>query len=341
MSIHHATRSVLPPGRSFDGRIDNNKLSNTYGMFYVPTDLDEHKVSARIDAGTIFDVSMGVSVSRYECTICSNDWRSPKCNHWPGQQYNVGTDEKPKMKECFLLMKGAEAAIVNGPFGEMFADCGLSETSVVTDGAVPGAGVVRGAFSMDEEKMEFSFGDTVLTKYQAQEGIDEPDFSKYNNPVVHLTLATATEENEDMADVNELAAKLEQFQKDIESRLGAAQTAHQGEITALNATVTELTGKVTEGEAAVTALKAENDALRAFAAEVLTHYRVKLEGNGFDAATAKNEYTVLKPEEFGSKLEDLRTQVTAKFSGGRTTEKPPLDDNALEATTAFDNLFRV
>lgn len=341
MSIHHATRSVLPPGRSFDGRIDSSKKANVFGMFYVPLALDEHKVSARIDAGTVFDVSMGVSVSRYECNICNNDFRSRLCTHWPGQTYNVGTDEKPKMKECLLLMKGADTAVVNGPFGEMFADCALSETSAVTDGAVPGAGVVRGAFC-DEEKMEFCFGDIKLKKFQQTEGDDEQDFTTYSNPVVHLiTPLHYDKETEDMADVAELMAKLEQFQKDVESRLDTAKATHQDEITRLNATITELQTKLTETETKLAGATEEVSALKDFAAGTLVHYRTKLEGNGFDSEVARKEYANLTVSDFTAKLTDLREQVAAKYAAGRQTPKEDLESGKPDVPPAFDNLFRV
>lgn len=290
MATLHKTREMLPVGRAFDGRID--EAGNVYGMFYVPKALDTDQVSDRIEMGTIFDVSMGVQVSRYECNICNNDIRNwSKCDHVPGKSYNVGTDEAPVMRECLALMMGTKE--VQGQFGSMFEDVNLSETSVVTDGAVPGAGCIAGSFDAETGKM--SFGSFSLDKVRAEEGKELSFASSRFTATGKVFLQPAEEADPKDLKIAELEAKIVE--------LGVPST-----------TVVE-------------------DGYKDAFADVLVQYSVKLSGNSFDVELAKKEFTKLSATDALAKLVELQKQVADKFPPGRRTAEEDLsapktaDDN--------------
>jgi hypothetical protein len=82
-------------------------------------DISTDQVASGIDAGTIFDTSIGFIASKQICSICGNNYFSSDCSHMRGKIYD---DDKL----CIIDID----------------DGNLMENSLVFDGAYPGAGVV-------------------------------------------------------------------------------------------------------------------------------------------------------------------------------------------------------
>lgn len=134
--------SELPFGRTFCGRWERAEDGSERALigFYMrrgvapngangPTSDDLHK---GIDAGTIFDVSVGLWGGDYVCDVCGgdlSDWES--CPHVPGTTYDMDAEAQAAQAARGVTGGRASYTIDN-------ARCG--ETSAVYDGAVPGAG---------------------------------------------------------------------------------------------------------------------------------------------------------------------------------------------------------
>lgn len=125
-------------GRVFDSWLaESNDLPDEtvaqYGSIYiVRSDVEKqgttaNQVIADIEAGILFDVSIGFGFRKAECSICGNDirdWR--KCEHLPGREYEG--------KLCYIIAK---------PPGDEF------EVSSVFAGAYPTASVLSAVMSSD------------------------------------------------------------------------------------------------------------------------------------------------------------------------------------------------
>jgi hypothetical protein len=114
------SRDQLPIGYSYNGEF-NKELVLTEGNYYIQRDLNitgvntDHIIRA-IVGGTVRDVSIGFCPEWYRCSVCKkdiSDWQA--CEHIPGLKYDG--------EMCFAWVENAR----------------LSETSLVYDGATPGA----------------------------------------------------------------------------------------------------------------------------------------------------------------------------------------------------------
>ncbi|MHC5542965.1 hypothetical protein ACYOEI_32490, partial [Singulisphaera rosea] len=155
----HATGGIshdaqLPFGRTFAGRFetweqpDGKRFSRSVLGVYMlagnapngangPTTDD---LSASIDGGTVFDVSIGLDYGengRIVCDVCGHDSDAIDdqgryvCNHVPGTTRRMTSGQVQAQKD-----RGAPSGYATASF----VDCGASEISAVYDGAVPGAG---------------------------------------------------------------------------------------------------------------------------------------------------------------------------------------------------------
>ncbi|MCR8656940.1 hypothetical protein [Paenibacillus endoradicis] len=115
---------TIPLGRTYDSRLQQE--GDEYALYAdhymkLGQELNGIKVDQLadgIDAGTIFDTSIGFYTTKHNCSICNEGYFSGKCEHFRGMVYEGVT--------CIVEMD----------------DGGLMENSLVFDGAYPGAGVV-------------------------------------------------------------------------------------------------------------------------------------------------------------------------------------------------------
>lgn len=116
---------TIPIGRTFDSRIqqDGDELA-LYADHYMKLgqevgEVKTSQIADGIDAGTIFDTSIGFIGTKHTCSICGNDYYDYRqCEHFRGRTYDG--------KVCTVDID----------------DGFLMENSLVFDGAYPGAGVV-------------------------------------------------------------------------------------------------------------------------------------------------------------------------------------------------------
>ncbi|OKP95394.1 hypothetical protein [Paenibacillus sp. P46E] len=115
---------TIPLGRTFDSRLqmDGDELA-LYADHYMKLgqevgDIKIDQIADGIDAGTIFDTSIGFTVTSQTCSICGQEYFGGNCPHIRGREY----DTKP----CTVDINDGD----------------LMENSLVFDGAYPGAGVV-------------------------------------------------------------------------------------------------------------------------------------------------------------------------------------------------------
>ena len=132
-SHNHQTVGV---GESTSGEY-NSEEGSVYSDFYILKDLNLNNQSfpntddliKAIDDGFANKVSVGFGGGNHICNICSEDIWYGKCGHWPGEEYEVGTDDNKEMTTCYALIK----------------DANLYEFSIVYAGATPGAEIVKKA----------------------------------------------------------------------------------------------------------------------------------------------------------------------------------------------------
>lgn len=115
---------TIPLGRTFDSRLqmDGDELS-LYADHYMKLgqevgDIKIDQIAEGIDAGTIFDTSIGFTVTSQTCSICGQEYFGGNCPHIRGREYDS--------KLCTVDINDGD----------------LMENSLVFDGAYPGAGVV-------------------------------------------------------------------------------------------------------------------------------------------------------------------------------------------------------
>lgn len=124
----------LPLGYSFDARFDSEAVQ-TEAWYYLQrnlkvTDVNTDDVIRAIKSGTVRDVSLGFIPGWYKCGICGKDIRNKECSHVPGLTYDDVL--------AFAWVEGAHAV----------------ETSLVYDGATPGAIIKKAAEFVEKGLIE-------------------------------------------------------------------------------------------------------------------------------------------------------------------------------------------
>lgn len=149
MGILHAR--TLPVGRVYDGAMSGNALTS---KFYALRDMNvtinvpvgfgagtstynTNDIERMIDAGTLFDVSVGFEADRnkYMCSACKKPILSTDCSHMPGQEYDG--------KKCVAIIADENAT--------------LHEVSICMAGALPGAEIHNLAFESKNEWFSKTF----------------------------------------------------------------------------------------------------------------------------------------------------------------------------------------
>lgn len=131
-------KAALPYGRTFDSRYENGEeegetvslVADHYMVKNVEIDgINTNDLIASIEAGTLFDTSIGFSYGKAICSVCGEDYY--RCNHFKGKEYEIEKEDgTTEIKLCYVKAK---------PPGF------LMENSLVFDGAYPGAGVLSKA----------------------------------------------------------------------------------------------------------------------------------------------------------------------------------------------------
>ena len=138
-------KAALPYGRTFDSRYENSTeegetislVADHYMVRGVEIDsIKTDDLITSIEAGTLFDTSIGFSYSKAICAVCGDNYY--RCNHYKGKTYEIeNEDGTTSNKLCYIKAK---------PPGF------LMENSLVFDGAYPGAGVLSKAGTILENE---------------------------------------------------------------------------------------------------------------------------------------------------------------------------------------------
>lgn len=131
-------KAAIPYGRTFDSRFEDGEeegetvslVADHYMVKNVEIDgINTNDLIASIEAGTLFDTSIGFSYGKAICSVCGEDYY--RCNHFKGKEYEIEKEDgTTEIKLCYVKAK---------PPGF------LMENSLVFDGAYPGAGVLSKA----------------------------------------------------------------------------------------------------------------------------------------------------------------------------------------------------
>lgn len=128
-------KAAIPYGRTFDSKFEASTeegetislVADHYMARGVEIDgIKTDDLIASIEAGTLFDTSIGFNYGKMTCSVCEEDYR--KCEHRIGRTYEVEeSDGVTRQRLCYVKAKPPGA---------------LWENSLVFDGAYPGAGVL-------------------------------------------------------------------------------------------------------------------------------------------------------------------------------------------------------
>lgn len=128
-------KAAIPYGRTFDSRFEDGEeegetvslVADHYMVRNVEIDgINTNDLIASIEAGTLFDTSIGFSYGKAICSVCGENYY--RCNHFKGKEYEIEKEDgTTEIKLCYVKAK---------PPGF------LMENSLVFDGAYPGAGVL-------------------------------------------------------------------------------------------------------------------------------------------------------------------------------------------------------
>ena len=140
-------KAAIPYGRTFNSKFgpgteEGETLSlnaDTYMVRGIEIDgIDTDNLIKSIEAGTLFDESIGFAFNKGVCSICGkNIYNSDECEHYPGRTYEIEEDGVTKNKLCWVMA---------------YPPGGLWENSGVFDGAYPGAGMLSKAGDIMENE---------------------------------------------------------------------------------------------------------------------------------------------------------------------------------------------
>jgi hypothetical protein len=294
MGISH--QNQLPAGRVYNGELAGNALSAKFyalrnvnvnaggggGLISVGgTTLSTNDIERMIDAGTLFDVSVGfhANTDKYFCSICKTQILADKCEHFPGKSYGD--------KKCY--------AIISDP------DATLHEVSAVMAGALPGAEINSAPDSKDEW-IKLTMDNSTKLNYAVYsmgdgENYEEEDMKGKKEADELAELQAKVDELQALLDDNAEAYSVElEKVKDLTEELTAAneKIAEQVESSAkLASQIAELTSKLSESER----MAKVGRHYESYLESEIMKLGVAVEGNEFDKELQKKQLLSLSIEE--------------------------------------------
>lgn len=169
-------KMAMPYGRTFDSRFESateegetiSLIADHYMARGIELDgIKTDDLISSIEAGTLFDSSIGFSYENDICSVCGESYRGSKCDHVVGRTYEIeGEDEIVRNKLCYIKAK---------PPGF------LMENSLVFDGAYPSAGVLSsvgeilenetGKYQIIGETKEIDPNKALISTYSEKSGL--------------------------------------------------------------------------------------------------------------------------------------------------------------------------
>jgi hypothetical protein len=358
--MNHNNRQ-LPVGRSFDAKMQQDVeggqvMNSVYGEYYIDLGrmtqggMSTDDIAKGIDAGTIFDVSIGFNANSWKCSVCGNDIRDwDKCSHIPGRTYEVKGDDGVFRQQRCLVVVGEDGE------GE------LLELSLVYAGACNRA-TIKQEFSQESVR-DFDKGSNLLIvddfkniplsakiyQYYTKDGsvlLTDTD-ERTNGAEI---LRKRSEDNVELAKITEvmkqfgiefdseeaLSAKLTELTKEVSDKTellttvtGERDTANtelakvQGELDTAN-------GELAQRDKTIAELDKQNKEL-AEKAGVADTYRsdlitstldagVRAQGNAFNRDLFEKFLGTLSIDEIKGTLKGFEDEFNTRFAGARTSE---------------------
>lgn len=366
--MNHNSRT-LPVGRSFDAElkhddVDGSTTPTLYGKYYMPLGVATQQgmstddLAKSIDAGTVFDTSIGFSAEQWCCSICKydiRDWRN--CMHFPGEKYmvenangvneetmcyvDVGEDGEGSILENSLVYAGAagRATIV-----KQFAETPTEQETAKNDSAMSKLSVVDNIKTVPATAKLFQYlsadGVVLLT-----DTTDRTDITKLRSELQVNEKVTELE-----GKLSATEAELTNVQGQLSAKEGELATAtatlseKESEITYLTAKVAELEGKEQELSAKVTELTAKAEVADQFRADLIEQTLdagVKAQGNSFMRDKFAKFLSTLSIEEIKEAKTGFEQSFSATFANakrvteaGNLEQKP--DANAPLTRSSFE-----
>ena len=375
--MNHNNRQ-LPVGRSFDAKlqqdVENGQImTSVYGEYYIDLGrmtqggMSTDDVAKGIDAGTIFDVSIGFNATSWKCSICDHDIRDwMNCSHIPGRTYEVkgddnvyrnqkclvkvGEDGEGELLELSLVYAGAcNRATIKQEFSqESVRDSDKGSNLLIVDDFknIPLSAKIYQYYTKDGSVLftdtdERTNGAEILRKRSE----DDVELAK----IVELMKTFGIEFDSEEA----LSAKLTELTKEVpdQSELlksveGERDTAQgelarvQGELDTVNTQLAAKDATIDELTKANEALSAQAGIAETYRADLITQTLdagVRAQGNAFNRDLFEKFLGTLSIDEIKGALSGFDAEAEAKFSGARHSDaQAPKGDNELGVPNVED-----
>ena len=154
-----------------------------------------------LEKETIREVSMGISGGRDICIICGGNIRSYReCPHFPGREYEIGAKKTKKL--CTYTIYDAR----------------LDEVSLVANGAVPGAMILKAQEMLYNKEINLSDVEKAFSQRYPKIDISQTIF---HNSVYSFSKWSGAEPNEPTQEAHEVANPI-----DLTPTIQGLQAAH-------------------------------------------------------------------------------------------------------------------
>lgn len=334
-----------------------------YGsIFVVRSDAEKQGTTANqliadIEAGILFDVSIGFGYRKAECSICGNDirdWR--KCEHYPGKEYDG--------KLCYIIAKppGDEfeiSSVFAGayPTASALSALGVSEDEAKTENYVslevedikrvdPGAKILT-AYGKREatiwvpkdairEKASFSVAPT-LDKEGGEKLSTEHVIPAHTHEITAHSHDHSHSLNDDPVTVT---ASVEQDapvapQEAVGTEIAPAET---NALSIDKNAVVEALGKEMDADA-ILRLAKEGQALKADLLEDVLTWGVRADGNAFARDTFAEMLASASVEQLKTFRESFKARAKEALKPGRETV--PMEKKSTKTDTVPNDAYKV
>lgn len=345
-------KNRLPFGRSFDAQvkvdyIDGEPVETLYIDHYIVThvkDDEGNKVPLRteigglttqdivnhIEAGHVFDTSIGFSINKPICSICGNDLRDfDKCRHLPGLHYEVDVDGKTEKRRCDVIVDGGEGI----------------ENSLVYAGAVDRAIIQRGSFDQNQgEELQNNVNLKGSRLYNVNElkkvPLNAKIFCRLSKD--HMELFATTPErdidfgkgSEEMAgndknvemvttELEDVVSK-EEFDKAVSEKeaLSAKVADLEEQLQKYESEISELKEQLSEKDELIASLQAKSELADQFTEDLIQETvkaGVKARGNVFNAERYEKYLRTLSVDEIKEELKAFKDEFSKPIEDARVT----------------------
>lgn len=359
----------LPVGRSFDASMtyevgdDGNSTVSLVGMHYIDlgrntqSGMTTDDITKGIDAGTIFDTSVGFNSKSWECSICENDIRNWRlCEHVPGHKYAVQREGKDVVETCYVIT-GKDG---NGE---------LLENSLVYAGACKRATIIKenlsaGNVSDNDNRTKLHLVDSfkdipleaaIFQYYTSDGSVLFTDTAERTNGSQELK-----KRSEQQMELEKLMAVLGKFSiegetpeaietalqalTDAQSELAQKEATFNEQLAAETAKYQALEADLEAKDATIADLEATNSELTEKAGVADTYRQdlidstiamgVRAHGNGFKVDLFTKFLSTLSLDEIKSQLSAFEGEVQERFGGSRQS------GTGVKPRAKGDELFR-